>query len=172
MICKLCAKKTVYSPTRLISAHIVQDSLILLAVVCPGCVRCTMMHMWHFLIVVVQRHNAGRHNEKETQCNYLTFGGCSAQKCNLVWKEIVCAQSYRSFFFAIETEGAGIQRDTPGYIGIHVYPNVSWCIPVCLLRPPYHQVFLSMADTWGLQKSFLAQFESCLLYTSPSPRDA
>ena len=27
-------------------------------------------------------------------------------------------------FFAIETEGAGIQRDTQGYIGIHVYPGM------------------------------------------------
>ena len=32
-------------------------------------------------------------------------------------------------FFAIETEGAGIQRDTQGYIGIHVYRGVSRCIP-------------------------------------------
>ena len=126
---------------------------------------------------------------KRTQCNYLTFGGCSAQKCNLVWKEIVCAQTYRSFFCdrngrRRDTErytgihwdtrvsrcipvypltrrhrdtlgytcipmypGVSPHQDTQGYIGIHVYPNVSWCIPVCLLRPPYHQVFLSMADT-------------------------
>ena len=34
-------------------------------------------------------------------------------------------------------------RDTLGYTCIPMYPY----IPVCLLRPPYHQVFLSMADT-------------------------
>ena len=151
MICKFCAKK-VYSPTRLISAHIVQDSLILLAVVCPGCVRCTMMHMWHFLIVVVQRDVRQRGTSlqamarsstqqwelfpcyveakcwdrfrspelafrKRTQCNYLTFGGCSAQKCNLVWKENFLCADIPIIFLAIETEGAGyreIHRDTLG----------------------------------------------------------
>ena len=43
----------------------------------------------------------------------------------------------------------GRRRDTERYTGIHWDTRVSRYpyIPVCLLRPPYHQVFLSMADT-------------------------
>ena len=47
-------------------------------------------------------------------------------------------QTYRSFF----CDRNGRRRDTERYTGIHWDTRVSRCIPVCLLRPPYHQVFL------------------------------
>ena len=48
---------------------------------------------------------------------------------NAILYEIAFVQTFGSFF-AIETEDAGIQRDTQGYIRIHVYPIVSWCFLV------------------------------------------
>ena len=93
-------------------------------------VRCTMS---------VMKKSWGMHERAgDTKNNVMQFFDLWRLFCPvLVSSTQSCMKSllYRhsDHLFAIETEDAGIQRDTQGYIRIHVYPNVSWCI---LVYPP------------------------------------
>ena len=88
IVLEICTTKHVYSQTRLISAHVVQGLLVLLAGVLPST----------FLF-----------------------------NARLYRKTCFCIDTRINFAINSGIEYTGIQRDTQGYTGIHVYPYVSKC---------------------------------------------
>ena len=128
MICKFCAKKSIFTNKVNKCSHCAGfvDSF-------GGCLPrpCEMQHDAHVTFFncccsETQRRKTQRKRNAMQLFNLWRLFCPEMQSC--MERNCLCAV-IPIIFFAIETEGAGIQRDTQGYIGIHVYPSVSRCIP-------------------------------------------